>query len=72
MTINEAIELLEEVKNIGGSKEAVFNLSRVYFQSIITRYGEAQYTFYKAGMLAEEAELIDLEVFYHERQFLGL
>ena len=72
MTINEAIELLKEVKNIGGSKDAVFNLTRTRFQSIITRYGEAQYTFYKAGMLEEEAELISLEAFYHERQFLGL
>lgn len=72
MTIQEALQLLEEVKEIGGTAKAIFALPRAQFLNIMSRYGEAQYTFYKAEMYDKEDELAELETFYHERQYCNV
>lgn len=66
MTIEQANNILNIMRNT--SNEQVFTMPVDDFQAVVTLIGEAQYTFYKAGLFDLETECMELESAWYQRQ----
>lgn len=66
MTIEQATKILNTMKNT--TAQQVFTMPVADFQAVVSLIGEAQYTFYKAGLFDLESECMALETPWYQRQ----